>query len=277
MLSQWDCFLKNLGEWQGSFTRLSPQGEFLGDTPTVISFEGLDNNTLVRQVVRYLPANELPQEKVLEYRSLSRSLLFQETGAFSQGAMQWSPVAEFGAEFGLIDGDRRLRFVLFCDRNGQFDRLTLIREKLAASNTPERPPLTLEQLLGEWQGEATTIYLDWHKETYPTHLKLEKLDNQRLQQQLTFGSGSNPYQITSTARIDGSLLNFEQGELPVQVLFLADGSSVTCPPLIKARQPFFLEVGWLLSPTRRQRLIRSYDDKGAWVSLTLVKEEKIRA
>ncbi|MDJ0549650.1 MAG: DUF3598 family protein, partial [Microcystis sp. M49637_WE12] len=26
MLSQWECLLKNLGQWQGSFTRLSPQG-----------------------------------------------------------------------------------------------------------------------------------------------------------------------------------------------------------------------------------------------------------
>jgi hypothetical protein len=33
-------------------------------------------------------------------------------------------------------------------------------------------------------------------------------------------------------------------------------------------------VGWLLSPTQRQRLIRSYDQKGEWTGITLVTEEK---
>ncbi|NJM69861.1 MAG: DUF3598 family protein [Scytonema sp. RU_4_4] len=31
MKSQWDCVLQNLGEWQGSFTHVSPQGELVED------------------------------------------------------------------------------------------------------------------------------------------------------------------------------------------------------------------------------------------------------
>ncbi|MGD1897244.1 MAG: hypothetical protein ACFB16_09880, partial [Phormidesmis sp.] len=36
----------------------------------------------------------------------------------------------------------------------------------------------------------------------------------------------------------------------------------------------FLEVGWLIDRHTRQRLIRRYDAEGAWVSLTLVTEQK---
>ncbi|NMG18657.1 DUF3598 family protein [Brasilonema bromeliae] len=29
MKSQWDCVLQKLGEWHGSFTRVSPQGKLM--------------------------------------------------------------------------------------------------------------------------------------------------------------------------------------------------------------------------------------------------------
>jgi hypothetical protein len=49
MRSQWECLLQNLGEWQGSFTRLSPQGELLEDIPSETILEGLNNNQTVRR------------------------------------------------------------------------------------------------------------------------------------------------------------------------------------------------------------------------------------
>lgn len=56
---------------------------------------------------------------------------------------------------------------------------------------------------------------------------------------------------------------------------MPDGASSTCPLQIQPGQPFFLEVGWLLEPTLRQRMIRSYNSKDEWVSLTLVTERRI--
>ncbi|MHC5830307.1 MAG: DUF3598 family protein, partial [Nostoc sp.] len=47
------------------------------------------------------------------------------------------------------------------------------------------------------------------------------------------------------------------------------------PLKVQLRQPLFLEVGWLIQPNLRQRMIRSYNDKGEWVSLTLVSEERV--
>lgn len=276
MPSQWECLLKNLGEWQGSFTGFSPQGERLEETPTVVTLEGLNDNKTMRQTIhRFLPG-EVVDEKVLEYSSLARSVLFLENGAFSQGSIQWGPFSEFGAELGLIDKNCRLRLVQLFNKESQLSQLTLIREKLAGTNTPERPPLTVEQLLGEWQGEAVSVYPDWRSpNTYSTQLKIHREDSNCLIQQLTFGTGVSARTITSTAKINGSILSFDQGALPIQVLLLPDGASSNCPLHIKPGHPFVLEVGWMLQPGLRQRLVRSYSDKGEWASLTLVTEKRV--
>jgi hypothetical protein len=66
MRSQWECLLQNLGEWQGSFTRLSPQGDIQEDTPTVVSLEGLDNSQTIRQTIRrFQPSGDLSLNLVL--------------------------------------------------------------------------------------------------------------------------------------------------------------------------------------------------------------------
>jgi len=268
MRSQWDALLKNLGEWQGSFTRLSPQGEIKEDIPSIVSLEGLNNNQTIRQTIS-LGGNE----KVLEYSSLARTVLFFENGAFSQGSIQLGPFSEFGAELGLIYENRRLRLVQLFDKNLQLDKLTLIREHLAGTQPEQRPPLKVDDLLGEWQGEAVTIYPDWRSsQSYPTKMQLELNESGRLRQSLTFGERT----ITSTATVKDSIIHFDEDpHKQIQVLLLPDGASATSPLKVQLRQPLFLEVGWLIQPNLRQRMIRSYSDKGEWVSLTLVTERRV--
>ena len=309
MLAQWDCFLKNLGEWHGSFTRFSPLGKQTSDTPTLVTLEGLNDNQNVHQVVRYLPPNEPSRDLVLDYDSLNRSIIFFENGAFSQGSMQWGPYSTFGTEFGIIDnefgdGTRRLRMVELYNSSSQLERVTLIREKLPDSNVPERPPLTIDDLLGEWQGEAVTLHADLSSSTtFSSHLQIER-NGDRLTQSLSFGErptaseGSKVMRehddgtsvpsdarrkgtrelgdrkISSTARIEGSRLLFDS-DLPTQVMLLPDGASSNCPLEVKLGHNFVLEMGWLLQPNIRQRIIRSYNEKGNWVSCTLVTERKI--
>lgn len=268
MSSQWERLLQNLGEWQGSFTQFSPQGQILNDIPTVVSLEGLNNNQTVRQIIR-----QEGTEKVLEYSSLAKSVLFFENGAFSQGSIQLGPFSEFGAELGLIDENRRLRLVQLFDKNGQLNQLTLIREHLAGTQAIENPPLQVDDLLGEWQGEATTIYPDWRSpDTISTNLKLQLDDSGRLIQTLNFAG----HTIATTAMINGSIILFDQDpQKQVQVLLLPNGASATSPLKVQVRQSFILEVGWLIKPNLRQRMVRSYNDKGEWVSLTLVKEQRV--
>jgi hypothetical protein len=277
--SQWSYVLKHVGIWEGSFTRLSPLNEWIEDTPTCVTLEGIDHNRAIRQTIQRFSSvtrdqRDETQRKVLEYSSLNRSTLFFENGAFSQGSIQYSPVSEFGAEFGFIQGDRRLRIVILYDRlpgsEGHLTGMTLIREHRRGSHTPERPHLVLENLIGTWQGTAITQYAEIRPPSISnTHLML-RLEGDRLHQHLT----SDGVNICSTATLDGARLLFDQGSVTNQVTLLPDGASYTAPLLIPRGSPFFLEAGWLVTNHNRQRLIRSYDAKGAWVGLTWVEERK---
>lgn len=278
--SQWDCLLKNLGIWEGSFAHFSAQGLLQTETPSCVSLELLDDQQTVRQTIQYFTTTGAEQSvQVLEYRSLNRSTLCFETGAFSQGSLQFSPVSEFGAELGLIAGDRRLRLVQQFQPGGQPDTqttlasLTLIREHRRGTRRSERPRLQPQDLVGHWHGEAVTIYPDWRSPSrYSTQIAITFQDNQ-LTQQLSLPN----FELTSTAPFEDNGLRFNSGQVPVQILLLPDGVSSNTPQVIPRGLPFFLEVGWLIEPDLRQRLIRSYDSRGEWVSLTLVTEQKISA
>ncbi|EAZ90217.1 DUF3598 family protein [Crocosphaera chwakensis] len=275
--NNWENFLKNLGEWKGSFTKISPQGDIFDSTLSIINLEGLENNKLVKFRLRRFGGNsydENPtQDYEQDYRSLGRQIIFFETGTFSKGAFQLAPFADFGSEFGFIKGDRRLRCVLLYDRQNKFSSITLIREFRSGSNAEERPQLTLDQLLGKWQGTAYTAYPDFRPtDKMETSLEVKQVDNNKIEQQLTF-SGTT---LSSTANIEGNKLIFDKGDSLRQILLLPDGTSTNAPSKLELRKPFFLEVGWLVNEKERQRLIRNYDATGAWSSSTLVIEHKIK-
>jgi Domain of unknown function (DUF3598) len=274
MENNWGNFLKNLGEWTGSFTQVSIEGELRSSTPSILTLEGLEDNQLVRFRVRRFATsiNEQPTvDNVQEYRSLGRQAVFFDTGAFSKGSLQVAPFAEFGAEYGFVSGDRRSRLVQLFDKQSSFDSLTLIREIRSGTEARMRPELTVSQLVGKWDGTACTVYSDWKpSETCATSLEIKEVGG-CLQQQLSFGNRT----IASTARIEGNRLHFEEGATPRRVLLLPDGVSSNTPLQISHRQPFFVEAGWLLADNQRQRLIRSYNDKGEWVSATHVIEHRV--
>jgi hypothetical protein len=269
MKSQWECFLQNFGEWHGSFTRLTTQGEILKDTPSVLKLERRGDKQAHLSLRR-----DAPEFKDLELDftdSFSLGLLFFESGHFCQGSPQLGVQSEFGAEFGFIYNDRRLRLVQMYDRERQFQSLTLIREQRAGSGAPERPPLQVEDLIGTWEGEAVTIYPDLRSPTsISTSLKIWR-DSDRLHQEIQFGGTA----IASSAQIQGSVLLFDQSAMPIQIVLLPDGASANCPQQVQSGHPFVLEAGWLLEPNLRQRLVRSYSEKGEWTSITLVTERRI--
>ncbi|MEL6456221.1 MAG: DUF3598 family protein [Cyanobacteria bacterium J06623_5] len=278
--SQWQRLLKNVGTWQGSFTRCSPEGKVLSETPTEVELSPYDGDQAMHQEVRRYPVGEPPNIQTLDYRTLNRATRFFENGAFSQGSLQWGPYSTFGAELGLIKGHRRLRLVQLFDNTSALSQLTLIRERLKESSAPERPQLQPSDLLGRWRGHATTQYANLSPETTcTTQLTLEAIGTDQLRQTLLFADKSlednRNLSISSTGTIQGQKILFTQSEPPIQVICLPDGAAATGPTAIVPKQPLFLEVGWLLSPTTRQRLIRRYDAAGAWESLTLVTEEKV--
>lgn len=290
MRSPWDCLLENLGEWRGSFARVSPEGAWLEETPSIVSLESDDGKTVRQRIRRFSPApgGGLPsdpaaaplQDTTLTFGSLGRSFAALDGGAFSQGSMQLAPFAEFGAELGLMARPRRVRVVLRYDKTGRLQPLTLIRERLSAADptaplSPARTPADLLAALeGTWEGEAVTAFPDLRPaETMATELTVTRRGD-RLSQSLSFGAGDATRTIASEARIDGDRLRFEDGPNPVQVLLLPDGVSANGPLAAKLRSPFVLEAGWLVASDRRQRLVRRYSASGEWVGLTLVTERR---
>jgi hypothetical protein len=269
---QWDRLLLNLGGWQGSFTHLETDGKVKEVIPSLVTLEGLNDNQTVRQTIQHFSeTGEVQKNVVLEYSSLNRNTLFFPDGAFAQGSLQFAPFSEFGTEIGFIQGDRRLRLVQLFNKDSHLSSLTLIREHRQNTTAAERPPLSISSLLGEWQGEAVTLYPDWRTpDRYRTTLSIWQ-EGDRLHQRLA----TEQMELASSAAIEGSRLLFDQGLYPVQVLLLPDGASSNTPLTIPKGKPFLLEAGWLFADNFRQRMIRSYDAQGGWRNLTLVTERRV--
>jgi Domain of unknown function (DUF3598) len=273
MNSNWDNFIQNLGDWQGSFTAFSPAGKVLGSTESVLNLVGLEDNTLVKfRVRRYGAAGcqEPPTTDYEEtYRTMGRQNIFFDTGAFSKGTIQISPVSDFAAEYGFVAENRRLRFVQLFDTDRNFLEVVLIREFRAGTEATERPPLTVDRLLGRWVGQATTAYADLRSpDIYDTCLEIKRVGINQLRQDLVLGDRT----ISSVASIDQNKLIFTESNR--EILLLPDGGSSNVPLQIKLREPVFVEAGWLVTDNERQRLLRSYNDNGEWISSTHVIERR---
>jgi hypothetical protein len=233
MTSQWHNFLLNEGEWLGSFASLGAAGDLQSETPSLLSLESAEEGRMVRfRLRRYGPdGREGPptSDHQQEYRNLGRQVVFFDTGAFSKGSLQVAPRSAFGVETGFVAGDRRHRLVQLYDEAGQADQLVLIREFRLGSDAAEQPRLTIDQLLGSWQGQAATVTADWPEpELESCNLALQASD------------------------LQGCVL-------------LPDGGYCRRPARISHRQSFTVEAGWLLGQDRFERLIRRYDDSGAWL------------
>ncbi|MEM9157321.1 MAG: DUF3598 family protein [Cyanobacteria bacterium P01_F01_bin.33] len=266
MPSQWDCFLKNLGQWRGSFAYLSPAGAIEKEIPSVVTLTGEDDDRAIRLTVEY--PTESHRNVLWRFHAPETGMTLFDNGAFSRANDGESPYLKLAVEQGLISGGRRLRLVQIFNV-GSPARVTLIQEGLPGCEDARRSPLTAEQLLGTWQGEAVEIDPTGNQRVYSTCLTVAR-EGERLHQTLQFGDR----EISSVARIDGSILHFEDKQPHTCVLLLSDGGSARAPIQIQQGVPFQMELGWLLEPTVRQRLVRSYDESGRWLHATLVTEHK---
>ncbi|MFM7732304.1 MAG: DUF3598 family protein [Cyanobium sp.] len=249
MASQWHNFLRNLGEWRGSFTSLDREGVVTGSTASILSLEDLAGSgdaapagagagveeRLVRfRLRRFADGLDQPPSHTVEqdYRSLGRQVVFFDTGSFAKGSLQVAPATPFGAEFGFVAGDRRHRLVQLFDAAGNFDGLVLIREFRAGTDAAEQPPLTVEQISGEWRGQEASVTADWPEiETRDCQVRIEAP-----------GAGEGRW------------------------LLLPDGGFSRSPEQVSHRAPFMVEAGWLRAPGRLELLRRRYDASGAWRS-----------
>jgi hypothetical protein len=274
MTTQWQGLLQNQGTWKGSFTNLSLDGFQLRDTPSEVDIHlSEDEQTVFFSLQREGTAEVKLQ---FEYPGPGLQIPFFEDGCFSQGSLQHAPYTNFGAEFAIREGDRRLRLVQLFDQGTALTSLTLIREN-RAGNTVQSPPLTVDELVGVWQGEAITRYADYRDpDVMQTQIVVEREGEScapgvRLTQSLQFGN----HRIQTSAQIDGNRLHFNEGAQPMLLLCLPGGASALVPQQIQPRMPFVFETGWLVEPNLRKRMVRSYGEKGEWASITLATERKI--
>jgi Domain of unknown function (DUF3598) len=268
MTAQWQGLLQNQGTWKGSFTNLSPEGVELQNTPSEVNIRlSEDEQTVLFSLLREGSAEIKLQ---FNYPGPGLQVPFFEDGCFSPGSLQHAPHTQFGAEFAIREGDRRLRLVQLFDQGSELTSLTLIREN-RAGDTVQSPPLTVDALVGVWQGEAITRYADYRDpDVMQTQIVVER-EGALLKQSLQFGN----HRIQTSAQIDGSRLHFSEGAQPMLLLCLPGGASALVPQQIQPRMPFVFETGWLVEPNLRKRMVRSYGDKGEWASITLVTERKI--
>jgi hypothetical protein len=281
--SQWECVLQNLGEWQGSFTRLSPLGAEIEDVPSLIRLTGVDDNrlssgqappTIHLALTRYYPDAEgrlQPQEMAFDFSEPSAGAIFFETGAFCEGSPYLRSGAAGGAEFAFRHEDRRLRLIQQFDGNGSLFRLTLIREGRVGTITPERPQLDLAGWLGVWQGEAVTLFPGSTRiDRDSTSQTVVHTDDGRIIRTQTIG-----LQVTeSILTIDSQSDRMRLINPSTQVILLPDAAYAMSPTQIESGIEIALEVGWSIEPNLRQRLIRTYTDRGEWLSLTFITESR---
>ncbi|MGK7890595.1 MAG: DUF3598 family protein [Leptolyngbyaceae cyanobacterium] len=286
MQSQWDGLRQNLGEWHGSFTQCSPQGEILNDTPSILNLEETAEAETIQLTLSRFPVDGAAHEMKVSftYPGPGDRVLFFETGAFVQGSVQWSPLSQFGAEMAFIHGDRRLRLVQLFEgqANGtsQLSRITVIREARAGCSDPPSPALKIVDLQGRWQGHAVIISSNNpHPVKMSTSLTVA-VDGADITQTLSYGAKDqgqdhpNAPMIETFGRAEANEIRFGQGDAATRVMLLPGGGSVVVPDRITGDRPFFIESGWLIAPQHRQRLIRRFDSKGQWLDLIWVEEFK---
>ena len=273
MNSQWENFLRNKGEWHGSFTQFSASGKEISDIPSILSLESFNNDRNARITLRRF----YPEERILvqEFRSpLSKDLIFFENGSFCLGSTQIYSYSMPVIEFSLLHNDRRSRQVQKYNWEGNLEKVTLIREKLAGSNTSERPPLTVEAMLGKWEGEAVSYDQQLQIDRYSIATEFDRVGDLLLKS-LTTNRGVSSSTITLKGKIESSIVNFPAKTGSLQMLLLPDGAWANYTNPIKIGQPFFFEVGWLFEPNIYQRLRRNYNEKGQWESATLITERRV--
>ena len=270
MDSQWQNFLRNLGEWRGSFTSLDAEARELENTPSILTLEQGQEERLVHFRLRRFADGDLDGEPSRDmqqdYRSLGRQVVFFESGSFCKGSLQVAPGTAFGAEFGFVLGDRRHRLVQLHEPSGAFEQLVLIREFRAGHGAAEQPPLTLSALAGRWQGEAQTISADWPvAEHQACQMQVEQTPANGLMLHTRIGEQSSGIQLQGS----GPVLRSE-GPSPQRLTLLPDGGFQITPQQVSHRDSFQVEAGWLAAPDRLERLIRRYDGSGAWQAATHV-------
>ncbi|MEO1403061.1 MAG: DUF3598 family protein [Cyanobacteria bacterium J06635_1] len=294
MHPQWDNIRKNLGEWHGSFTQYSPEGIWVKETPSVLTLREDQPGQQMTLVLDRTPPSGITDTTVrkFSYPGPAPYVYFFETGAFSQGGLQYSS-SQFGAELALTQDNQRRRCVQMyagnADHTSHLTYITLIQEQQGEPAAERLPALTLANLQGRWVGKAKVVLARtaseglsisapsepsaWHLSGSTPSMADSTTDSieHPVRYKTTIGE---IYHQAVVATLQGQRL-VAQDDLPWQMLLLPDSTYCILPQQIYPGRPFTLEMGWLITPCQCQRLLRCYNAQGEWTHLIFAIDEKI--
>ncbi|KAI3880182.1 hypothetical protein MKX03_024774 [Papaver bracteatum] len=183
--------------------------------------------------------------------------------------------------------DLRARAFHIMDPKGILEMLLVFVEGRDGSPLPpslassEDSASRITSFLGRWEGHSITNRSGVYDATIAeadTVALLEFDDKGQLIQDITSTSdgGDVTTNVHWTGTVSDNLITFDGG---FQTTLLPGGMYMACPcniaNSIAELKSFHLEFCWLESPTKRQRLIRTYDVEGLAVSSTYIYETKI--
>ncbi|CAA6667384.1 unnamed protein product [Spirodela intermedia] len=187
-----------------------------------------------------------------------------------------------------IEKDLRARAFHILDPKGVPEMFLIFLEgrgsgvpDIFSMDSPEGDADRLAPLLGRWEGRSVTKRSGIYGSTIAEAEVVAQLETDgqgRIIQDMTSrtsGSGSLA-KVHWTGVVSGHMATFEGG---YQMTLLPGGMYVGCPcdvsRSVAEMQAFHLEFCWMESPSRRQRLIRTYDAEGLPVSSTYFLETKV--
>ena len=280
---QWACIKENVGIWNGSFLQFSADGEVVKDTPSVLTLEETTLNQTLSLTLERMPEGEPKKVNHLTftYPGLAPYTYFFESGAFSQGAAQWTAFGQFVNEYSLkVRDDRRVRFVVAYDSTQRYTSaikyVTLICETQTGGSQFNPAAIAFEEVLGEWTGTGEALMVDVFKPdcrdawtlTEESLLCHEQIEESQYTLSLEHPEVSSNQAVVHFTGADGAL--------DYQLMLLPKGAYCFLPKEIKQDSPFRLEVGWISEDSVRSRFIRYYDKRGVWTHSALFRDEPVR-
>mgnify|MGYP001791232291 CR=1 FL=1 len=269
---QWTYIRKNIGQWRGPFIQFSSQAAQGSEVPWVrtLAKERLHQHmSLALQLTLHRQPNYTP----------GHDICCLPTGAFSQGAMVRRPWSSFGAEFSLLTDNRRLRLVQLYNGTASgehtLDYVTLIPEYRSPAVGPDAldsPPLTLDTVLGTWQGNSLYLPATMDKPHIgSSHWQAQRRGNDLT---VTWGQESKPTDPKTQRFTPIDPHRWQAADSSLQFWLLPGGASCTVYPQLSKQQGARLELCWYLSSHQRQRLVRDYGTDGNWIGTSLMLETR---
>lgn len=227
-LQNWNNFCQyHLGEWHGTKTRYSPEGEAIKSWQVITQLEKNQDDSTInhKDYLTYTDGNT----EVKSFGSYTKpitSALFLDN-SFCWGSKKVTSDSIFVFEIGIRFENRRMLGYCKYDDNGYLQYISIGPEYLEniSSNMEQK---SIDLINGNWQGTLKKMTRDWIvSEPVPTDWK--KLDD---------------------LNRDYLTLHFK------------DGVSLSCPPKIEIGKAFFIVVDWQIGDILLQRGIGYYDVSG---------------